>query len=426
MFVDEVKIEIRSGKGGDGVIAFRREKSVPMGGPAGGDGGKGGSIIFLADQGMSTLVDLRYTKHIFGINGDNGKHKNMFGADAEDTIVKVPTGSILYDDETNRLICDLTKHGETYVVAAGGRGGRGNSTFATSRNTAPRLQENGAPGKRIKLRIELKLLADVGLVGFPSVGKSTLITAVSQSRPRIADYPFTTIIPNLGVVDIEGVKSFVMADLPGIIEGAHQGVGLGLQFLRHIERTRVIIHVVDMSPTSERDPFRDYQIIRNELKEYKFQLGNRPEVICANKMDMPGAEERLEAFIAQLPEGTPVYPISAMNRTNIVPLLLKVSETVDKTPLFNIYDDAEDGMVEYTFNPDDLGFAIEHAATNRFVITGPKVERLMAMSNYTTDEAVTRFIRQMRRLGVDDELRKAGAKNGDLVQVAGFEFEFVE
>lgn len=425
MFVDEVRIEVRSGKGGDGAIAFRREKYVPFGGPSGGDGGKGGSIVFQADQGLSTLVELRYTKHVFAQDGGKGKIKNMHGADAEDTIVKVPAGSIIYDDETNRLICDLTKHGETYVVAPGGKGGRGNVAFATPRNTAPRIQENGQPGKTLKLRIELKLLADVGLVGFPSVGKSTLISAVSQSRPKIADYPFTTLIPNLGVVDVEGVKSFVMADLPGIIEGAHQGVGLGLQFLRHIERTRVILHIIDMSPESGRDPFQDYQVIRNELQSYKMKLAARPELIVANKMDVEGSDERLEAFRKQIGPDKPVYPISAMNRTNIVPMLHKVVETVDKTPLFNIYED-EDTALDFTYTPDDLGFEVKRPSDHKYSVVGPKIDRLMQQSSFQTDESVTRFLRQLRLLGVDDELRKAGAIDGDTVDIDGYEFEFVE
>ena len=425
MFVDEVKIEVRSGKGGDGAIAFRREKYVPFGGPSGGDGGKGGSIIFQASQGLSTLVELRYTKHIFAKNGENGKIKDMFGADADDTIVKVPVGSIIYDDQTNRLICDLTKDGETFVVAKGGKGGRGNVAFATPRNTAPRIQENGQPGVTLKLRIELKLLADVGLVGFPSVGKSTLISAVSKSRPKIADYPFTTLVPNLGVVDVEGVKSFVMADLPGIIEGAHQGVGLGLQFLRHIERTRVILHVVDMSPDSGRDPYEDYKIIRNELQSYKMKLALRPELILANKMDVEGAKERLDAFLKQIGDDKIVFPISAMNRINLVPMLLKTAETVEKTPLFNIYDE-EPAALDFTYTPEDLGFSIRKPSDHKYVVEGKKIERLMQSSNFLTDESVTRFLRQLRQIGVDDELRKAGAKDGDTIDIDGYEFEFVE
>lgn len=425
MFVDEVRIEVRSGKGGDGAIAFRREKYVPFGGPSGGDGGKGGSIIFQADQGLSTLVELRYTKHIFAKSGENGKIKNMFGADADDTVVKVPVGSIVYDDETNRLICDLTKDGETFVVAKGGKGGRGNVAFATPRNTAPRLQENGQPGVTLKLRIELKLLADVGLVGFPSVGKSTLISAVSQSRPKIADYPFTTLVPNLGVVDVEGVKGFVMADLPGIIEGAHQGVGLGLQFLRHIERTRVILHVVDMSPDSGRDPYEDYKIIRNELQSYKMKLALRPELILANKMDVEGAKERLDAFMKQIGDDKIVFPISAMNRTNLIPMLHKTAETVDKTPLFNIYDE-DPAALDFTYTPEDLGFTIRKPSDHKYVVEGKKIERLMQSSNFLTDESVTRFLRQIRQIGVDDELRKVGAKDGDTVDIGGYEFDFVE
>ncbi|MDP2425500.1 MAG: GTPase ObgE [bacterium] len=426
MFVDEVKIVVRSGKGGDGIIAFRRENNVPKGGPAGGDGGKGGDIIFEADQGMTTLVDLRYMKHVFAKNGENGKHKNMRGKDAEDTIVKVPTGSIFYNHLSNEVLADLTKHGERVVIAPGGRGGRGNQAFASPRNKAPHIQENGSLGKEFELRIELKLLADVGLVGFPSVGKSTLITAVSQSRPKIAEYAFTTLIPNLGVVDVDGVKSFVMADLPGIIEGAHTGIGLGLQFLKHIERTRVIVHVIDMSPTSLRDPFDDYGIIRNELERYKLQLGKRPEIIVANKMDMDGSQERLAQLKEQLGPDKEVFAISAMNRFNILPLLRKIAQTIDSTPLFNIYDDMEEDKVLYTYTGEDIGYVVEKPSDHLFVVSGPKIDQLMSKSNFLSDEAVSRFIRQLRVLGVDEALRAAGAANMDTVKISDFEFDFVD
>lgn len=426
MFVDLVTLVVKSGKGGDGIIAFRREKYVPNGGPSGGDGGKGGSIIFEADEGMSTLVDLRYQKHIRAKHGENGKTKSMRGKDAEDTIVKVPVGSIVLEEQTRRLICDLSAHGQRAVIAPGGRGGRGNESFASPRNKAPYIQENGEPGVELAIQVELKLLADVGLVGFPSVGKSTLISAVSQSRPKIADYPFTTLIPNLGVVDLPGVKSFVLADLPGIIEGAHQGVGLGLQFLRHIERTRVLVHVIDVSQESLRDPFHDYQVIRKELESYKLQLLKRPEIIVANKIDMPGAMERYETFKQQLPEGTKIFAISAKNRLHLQELFHVISAVVDETPFFNIYEEEELDTTLFTFEGEGIGFEIKREKEHLFVVSGPKIDQLMAKSNFQTDEAVSRFIRQLRVLGVDDALRNAGAKDQDMVQIADFEFEFID
>ena len=426
MFVDLVKIVVKSGKGGDGIIAFRREKYVPNGGPSGGDGGKGGSIIFEADEGLSTLVDLRFQKHIRAKNGENGRNKSMRGKDAEDTIVKVPVGSIVFADAENRLICDLTKHGERFIVAKGGRGGRGNETFATSRNKAPYIQENGELGEEFEVRIELKLLADVGLIGFPSVGKSTLISAVSQSKPKIADYPFTTLIPNLGVVDLPGVKSFVLADLPGIIEGAHQGIGLGLQFLRHIERTRVLVHVIDISPESLRDPFEDYQVIRKELEQYRFQLLERPEIVVANKIDLPGAQERFAEFKQKLPIETKLFAISAKNRMHLTELFHTISKVVDETPFFNIYEDLKSDVGLYTFEQVGPGYSVSRPKEQLFVVSGPKITELMSKSNFQSDEAVSRFIRQLRVLGVDDALRNAGAKNKDTIQIEDFEFEFVD
>ncbi|MGE4571518.1 MAG: GTPase ObgE, partial [Candidatus Izemoplasmatales bacterium] len=302
MFIDEVNILVRSGKGGDGKVAFRREKYVPKGGPAGGNGGKGGSIIFQADEGKSTLTDLKYQKHVFAKDGEPGKNKNMAGKDAEDVIVMVPIGTIIYNEKTNEVLADLTKHGEQSLIAKGGRGGRGNTAFANSRNKAPKFQENGELGQELDLRVELKLLADVGLIGFPSVGKSTLITILSKASPKIGDYPFTTITPNLGVVEYAGVQPFVLADMPGLIEGAHQGAGLGIQFLKHIERTRVLLHMVDMSPSSLRDPYQDYLTINNELEKYEFDLLKRPQIIVASKMDEEGAETRLKEFKDKLPK----------------------------------------------------------------------------------------------------------------------------
>src|SRR5690606_20565710 len=300
MFVDKAKIYVKGGKGGDGLIAFRREAYVPEGGPAGGDGGRGGNVVFRVDEGLRTLVDFRYNKHYKAPNGEKGRNKGRHGADAEDLIVRVPPGTVVIDDDTQEIIADLTQHGQEVVVARGGRGGRGNMRFVSPANTAPRIAENGDEGEERWLILELKVLADVGLVGFPSVGKSTLLSVVSAAKPKIGDYPFTTLSPNLGVVDVDGERSFVLADLPGLIEGAHEGTGLGHEFLRHVERTRLLLHVVDMSAAEGRDPYADWQLINRELAMYNAELMERPQLLVANKMDNPDAAEHLARFREQL------------------------------------------------------------------------------------------------------------------------------
>lgn len=426
MFLDEVTLLVESGKGGDGIISFRREKHVPKGGPAGGDGGKGGSVIFVADEGLSTLFDLKYTKAIRAKNGENGKIKTMRGKDAEDVFVKVPIGTMLYEQANNEMIADLTTHGERYVVARGGRGGRGNTAFATPRNKVPRIQENGEPGESVELRVELKLLADVGIIGFPSVGKSTIISAVTNSRPKIADYPFTTLIPNLGVVALKDGRSFVLADMPGLIEGASQGLGLGIQFLKHIERTRILLHVIDMSGESERDPYKDWQVINDELSHYVVDLSSRPQILVANKMDAPKAKETLDQFKKQLPVGTEVFEISAALDEGLEALLYRTMDllTITKAQLTKPDDDSESLIVR--FRSEELPFYITKPSDGWYDVQGPAIERLYRRSNFMSDEAVSRFLSQLRRLGVEDALRKEGAKNEDMVRIYDFEFEFVE
>ena len=307
MFVDQTKIYVKGGDGGNGMVAFRREKYVPMGGPAGGDGGKGADVVFEVNEGLRTLMDFRYQRHWKAPRGEHGMSKNQHGKNAKDMIVKVPPGTVVMDAETKEVIADLVEHGQRAVIAKGGRGGRGNSRFATPANPAPELAENGEPGQERDVILELKLLADVGLVGFPSVGKSTLLSVVSSAKPKIAEYHFTTIVPNLGMVETEDNRSFVMADLPGLIEGASEGVGLGHQFLRHIERTRVIVHVIDMAAMEGRDPYEDYLTINKELEEYNLRLTERPQIIVANKMDMPEAEENLQKFKERLEEDYPDF-----------------------------------------------------------------------------------------------------------------------
>ncbi len=424
MFIDEVTLTIESGKGGDGIIAFRREKHVPLGGPAGGDGGRGGSVIFIAEQGISTLFDLRYRKLIRAKSGENGKPKNMSGADAEDTIVRVPVGTIIFDAGTNLVLADLVRHNQEEIIAQGGRGGRGNAAFASSRNKAPRIQENGEPGITLDLRIELKLLADVGIIGFPSVGKSTLISVVSQARPKIAAYPFTTIIPNLGVVEMPPLPPFVLADMPGIIEGASQGHGLGLQFLKHIERTRVLIHMIDFSPESGRDPYMDYQTVNTELKNYRYHLAERPQIIAANKMDVPGAQASLERFRRLIDPEVAIFPISAASRTGVGELMAKTYELLSKTPFFPIFEEKAAEVVRYEFQPEKPQIQISKIASNVFQVTGRDVEVLYQRSSFVSDEAVTRFLRQLRLIGVDDMLREKGAKTGDIIRILDSEFEY--
>ena len=312
MFVDEVILKVEAGKGGDGCLAFRREKFIPMGGPFGGNGGKGSDIKFVVDEGLHTLIDLRYMKVVKGPKGENGEGKNKNGKNAEDVIIKVPQGTIVTDEETGMLIADLKNKNDEVVVAVGGRGGRGNTAFKTQSNPAPNFAENGEPGEKRTLKVELKLLADVGLVGLPSVGKSTLISKISAAKPKIAAYHFTTLTPNLGVVRASNNRSYVVADLPGLIEGASNGDGLGDKFLKHIERTRVIAHIIDMGSTEGRDPYEDYLLIRKELEAFDPKLMNRPELIIANKMDVEGAKEQLKRFKEKLPDKK-IIPISAMN-----------------------------------------------------------------------------------------------------------------
>jgi len=429
MFVDQVELTVKSGKGGDGIIAWRREKYVPFGGPFGGDGGKGGSIIFRADEGLSTLLDLRYRRKIVAEPGQNGGQKNMHGADAPDIIVPVPVGTIVFDMESGRMICDLTQHNQTFVVAKGGKGGRGNTHFATPRNQAPEIQENGEPGLTLNLRLELKLLADVGLIGFPSVGKSTFISAVSAAKPKIGAYPFTTLVPNLGVVDVEGVKSFVMADLPGILEGASQGVGLGLQFLRHIERTRVLIHILDLSENG-RDPFADYQAVNREMAEYHMRLTQRPQILVANKMDADGAEKRLTELRQRLGSQVEIFPVSALTRTGLKPVLQKAAELLEKTPLFDIYEEENAETQEETayfgLESQDPGFELRQLKEGSYEAFGPKIDRLIEKTLFGNEESIRRLSRSLRKMGVDDALRRAGVRNGDRVRIGDYEFEFVD
>ncbi|MGU3473008.1 GTPase ObgE [Paenibacillus sp. D51F] len=434
MFVDKAKIFVKGGDGGDGIVSFRREKYVPEGGPAGGDGGRGGNVIFRVDEGLRTLMDFRYQKHFKGERGERGRPKSMHGAGAEDTIVRIPPGTIIIDDDTGEIVGDMTRHGQQVIVGKGGRGGRGNPRFATISNPAPEIAEKGEEGQERWLVLELKVMADVGLVGFPSVGKSTLLSIVSAARPKIGAYHFTTITPNLGVVDVEEGRSFVMADLPGLIEGAHEGIGLGHEFLRHVERTRVIIHVVDMSGTEGRDPFEDWLKINEELVLYNAKLAERPQIIAANKMDMPDSAANLELFRQKLAEREEeghtydIVPISSLTKEGIQELLYKAAATLDEIPeapeLEEVKEVEERKIYRHTEKKEEP-FRV-YRENDYYVVESESFERQLKRIHLNSFDAVNRFGRMLRKMGVDSALRKIGAKDGDTVHLGEFVFEFFE
>lgn len=426
MFVDIVNVKLKAGHGGNGIVAFRREKYVAKGGPAGGSGGKGGSIIFIAKNGLSTLLDLRYSKHIKGYNGSNGQSKSCNGKDAEDTYVHVPLGTVVYNAENDEKIGDLVEHDQTLLIAKGGKGGRGNKAFVTSKNTAPEICENGEPGEEIDVRLELKLLADVGLVGLPSVGKSSLITVVSAARPKVADYHFTTLKPVLGVVSVPDGRNFVMADLPGLIEGASDGVGLGHQFLRHIERCKVILHVVDVSGIDNYDPYENYVKINNELKNYNEKLLLRPQIIVCNKMDAIVDENVLVDFKSKVDPKIPIIEISTISRLNIEKLLYQTADLLDVTKLSSLEEVNKEDIKLYKFESDGETFNITLSDDNVFVVQGKKLEKIMAMTDFNHDQSIKRFARKLRSMGIDQALRDKGVQNGDVVRVLDFEFEFID
>jgi GTP-binding protein len=431
MFVDKAKIFVKGGDGGDGLVSYRREAHVPLGGPAGGDGGKGGDVIFRVDEGLRTLMDFRYQRHFKATRGEKGKTKNMHGANAEDMVVRVPPGTVVVDDDTQEIIADMTAHGQEVVVAKGGRGGRGNSRFATAANPAPEIAEKGEEGVERWIVLELKVMADVGLVGFPSVGKSTLLSVVSAAKPKIASYHFTTLTPNLGVVEVEEGRSFVMADLPGLIEGAHEGVGLGHEFLRHIERTRVIVHVIDMSAADGRDPYEDYVKINDELKLYNAKLEERPQLVAANKMDVPEAEEHLRQFREKLAAAgveRRIYTISAATRQGVQELLYAVAELLETIPAAPPVDQLADLAERKIYRleaDDDDSFTIRRE-NETYIVEGVAIERLAKRTDFGRYDSAVRFANILRKMGVDNELRKRGAVDGQTIRIGELEFEFTE
>ena len=422
MFVDEVIVELTAGRGGDGCMAFRREKYVAMGGPFGGNGGKGGDIIFKVDEGLRTLIDLRYQKHIKALSGENGQGKNKNGKNALDMIVKVPLGTTIKDNETGAIIGDLTKNGEEVIVAYGGRGGRGNVTLATRSNPCPSYCEYGEPGENRKVKVELRMLADVGLVGLPSVGKSTILSMVTNANPKIASYHFTTLSPNLGVVTSEDY-SYTIADLPGLIEGASNGLGLGHKFLKHIERTKIIAHIIDMSGIEGRNPYEDYLTIRKELENFSPKLIQKPEIIIANKMDIEASKENLEEFKQKVK--VPIYEVSAIQNKGLDEVLKALKELVKNTKDEVLFpEEVQESHVLYKFKKEKPFTIIKE--NNTYIIKGATVEKLFQMTNFNTEESFFRFSSKLRRMGIDDELEKMGIEEGDIVKILDYEFEYTK
>lgn len=423
MFVDEVKLKVIAGSGGDGCTAFRREKFVPNGGPNGGNGGKGSNIIFTVDKGLRTLLDLKYQKEIKGKRGEHGSGKNQFGKNAEDIIIKVPEGTTVTDIDTGVVIADLVNENDSAVIAYGGRGGRGNKAFATPSNPAPDISEHGEPGEERYIKVELKMLADVGLVGLPSVGKSTILSQVSRANPKIAAYHFTTLSPNLGVVKTNEGKVFVMADLPGLIEGASKGEGLGDKFLRHVERTRIICHVIDMSGFEGRNPYDDYVLINKELEEFSPKLLNKKQVIIANKMDMDDAKENLEEFKKKV--DAEVFEVSAIANDGLDKVITHLADLLDNIEEEPLYQESQiESHVLYKFKKEKP-FSITKES-NAWVVRGDSIEKLFKMTKFNSNDATLRFARKLKNMGIDDELKRLGAVSGDTVRILDYEFEYIE
>ena len=421
MFIDEVNIKVIAGTGGDGCTAFRREKYVELGGPFGGNGGRGSNIILKVDENLRTLIDLKYNKIIKGLRGENGQGKNKNGKSAKDIIIKVPPGTVVRESDTNLLVCDLKKQGEEYIIAQGGRGGRGNTAFKTHANPAPNFSEKGEPGEERYLKIELKLLADVGLVGLPSVGKSTILSKISRSKPKIASYHFTTINPNLGVVKTKDGRSYTVADLPGLIKGASLGQGLGDKFLKHIERTRVIAHIIDMAGTEGRNPYEDYQTILKELEDFDPKLNKKEKLIIANKMDISSAKENLKKFKEKVKD-IKIFEISAINEEGLEPVLTYIANLLDKIQINPIEEEDYEDYILYKYQKEEP-FKIEKEGET-FIIKGKQIEKLFRMTKFNTDESILRFAKKLTKMGVDEKLEELGAKQGDIVKILDYEFEY--
>ena len=428
MFIDKARIFIKSGKGGDGAVSFRREKYVPLGGPDGGDGGRGGSIVFKVDTGMTTLLDFKYKKKYVAEDGVNGGTSKCYGKDGEDLVINVPLGTIIREASTNKIIADLSHKDEEFKFLKGGKGGKGNAKFATPTRQAPHFAEPGMPGEEMFVILELKLLADVGLLGFPNVGKSTFLSMTTAAKPKIANYHFTTIRPNLGVVKPEGAPAFVMADIPGIIEGAAAGVGLGIQFLRHVERTRLLIHIVDISGIEGRDPFEDFVTINEELKKYSVKLWDRPQIVVANKCDMLYDEQVFEDFKKKVNElgFDKVYKMSAATRDNVDAVIKEAARMLQDIPVTDLVISDEERYI-----PEDKKFTYEiriepnEEGTNTYIVEGSFVDRLLSAVNVNDADSLRYFHKVLNNKGVLQELREMGIEDGDMVRLNDFEFEYV-
>ncbi len=422
MFIDQAIIIVHSGDGGNGCVSFRREKFVPRGGPDGGDGGNGGNIFFEGSHYLQSLLDFRYRPNFAAKNGDNGKGKNMHGKNAEDLIIKIPCGTIIYDHETGKKIKDIIEDGQRILVSKGGRGGFGNAHFATSTNQAPRLAEKGQPGEQKVLRLELKLIADVGLVGYPNAGKSTLISRISEAHPKIASYPFTTLTPNLGVVKMENWRTFIVADLPGLIEGAHKGTGLGHEFLRHIERTRLLVQIVDMSGFEERDPWDDYEVISRELELYSQKLSKKIKIIAANKMDLPDSQKNFNKLKNKFESlGYKIFPISGVSGEGLKELLQHIASSLDKLPIEEENEQIDEEIIE--FSPRYL---IKKLNNNIFEIEGKEVEKWVAMTDFENDEACERLHRIFQKIGIEDELKSLKINSESVLKIKDTKFNYFD
>lgn len=423
MFIDVARIHVKAGKGGDGIVSWRREKYEPAGGPYGGDGGNGGSIILKADEGIRTLMDFRYKRSYIGQNGENGRTKKQFGKAGDNIILKVPVGTLVKDADTSRVIVDLKEKDQTFIIARGGRGGRGNAKFATATRQAPGFAESGTKGEEKDIVLELKLLADVGLIGFPNVGKSTILSIVSAAKPKIANYHFTTLKPNLGVVRVGEEKSFVIADIPGLIEGAHEGAGLGHDFLRHIERTRVLVHVLDISGSEGRDPVEDFYKINEELSQYNIKLMDKPQIIVANKMDVPGAEEGLEKVKKEFePKGYKIYPVSAATSEGIDEIKYEIWNLLSNTEIS--YETFDEEFIHEEENQDDS--IIVKKEDGKYIVEGEFIERLLGSTYFDDVDSLRYFQDMLRKKGIIDQLKELGIQEYESVFICGYEFEFFD
>ena len=429
MFADRATIIIKSGKGGNGHVSFRREKYVPNGGPDGGDAGRGGDVIFVVDEGLNTLTDFRHRRKFAAENGEEGGKKKCHGKDGADLILKVPAGTVIKDAESDKVIADMSGDNKRQVILKGGRGGQGNSHYATATMQAPKYAQPGGEGIEIEVKLELKVIADVGLVGFPNVGKSTLLSRVTNAQPKIANYHFTTLQPNLGVVDLDGADGFVIADIPGLIEGASEGVGLGHEFLRHIERTRVLIHMVDAASTEGRDPIEDIHAINEELKAYNPEIAKRPQVIAANKIDCFYGEDRekvLQAIKDEFePEGISVYPISAVSGEGVQALLYHVKDMLDHVKEEQVVFEKEYMIKEPDFSNEPYTVEKSEEEEGLYIVEGPRIERMLGYTNLDSEKGFEFFQKFLKTNGILDELEKLGIEEGDTVKMYGWQFEFM-